>query len=73
MLLVERVDGAVHQVRLAAQLRRAPSEATESIASTSPPRIAWISELVSVMILKSTSASFGFAPYHVGFAFSVTP
>jgi len=43
------------------------------IASTSPPRIAWISEFVSVMILKSTSFSFGFEPYQKGFAFSVSP
>ena len=43
------------------------------IASTSPPRMAWTSVFVSVMILKSTSARPGFLPAQNGFAFSVVP
>ncbi len=43
------------------------------IASTSPPRIAWISEFVSVRSLKSISFRPGLGPYQNGFDFRVTP
>src|SRR6059058_1673649 len=43
------------------------------IASTSPPRIAWISEFVSVRSLKSISFRPGFLPYQKGFDLMVTP
>ena len=43
------------------------------IASTSPPRIAWTSVFVSVMILKSISFELAFLPYQSGFFFSVEP
>ena len=43
------------------------------IASTSPPRVAWISALASVISLKSTSFRDGFGPYQKGLALSVTP
>src|SRR5436305_13149661 len=43
------------------------------IASTSPPRMAWISELVSVMILKEIVLRPAFLPYHFGFFFRVMP
>jgi hypothetical protein len=44
-----------------------------AIASTSPPRMAWISEFVSVISLKSTSLRPGFVPYQNGLTFSVLP
>src|SRR5579864_4372022 len=42
-----------------------------AIASTSPPRMAWISEFVSWMNRNTISCSNGFLPYHPGFAISV--
>ena len=35
--------------------------------------MAWISELVSVMILKAIELSFAFAPYQCGFFFRSMP